>query len=202
MTILIRSGLLAAVATVQGFLTDNGVTAKVEVGWKRRPRQDNQGALGANRVVFIPSDEKGDGGSLKPARFVGDRAIRDADSNHVADVRSLLNWERSVQVSIWASDRTTPNDPNNEAAQVEAVETLFEWVVRAVHCAPGAFASVTWGDPKWTEPVERSFGLELLVPLTFSHPIFDQPRELVFPSGAVSRAAYTPPTTPSSDGDT
>lgn len=203
MTIIIRSGLLAAAKTVETFLTAHGVTAKVEVGWKRRPQQLNQGPLGANRVVFIPSEEKGEGGQLTGARFPGQRTIRDAVDAPVANVRSLLDWKRQVILSIWASDRTTPGDPNNEEAQIEAVESLFEWVVRAVHCAPGAFAAITWGDPKWTVPAERSFGLELLVPLTFSHPVYDEPRELVFPtSAAVARAPYTPPTTPSSDGDT
>jgi len=57
MAIVIRSGLLAAVGTVQQYLTDNGVTAKVEVGWKRIYRQDNQSVGGGNRVVFIPSDK-------------------------------------------------------------------------------------------------------------------------------------------------
>jgi hypothetical protein len=202
-TIVTRSGLLAAVATVGAFLAANGVTATVEVGWKRRPQQLNQGPLGANRVVFIPSDEKGEAGSLKPVRFPGQRTVRDGEGAPVGNIRSLLEWERQVVVSIWASDRTTPGDPNNEAAQIEAVETLFEWVVRATHAAPGAFASVTWGDPTFTVPAERSFGLELLAPLTFSHPIFDQPRDLVFPTtAAVSRAPYAPPTIPSSSGDT
>lgn len=203
MTIIIRSGLLAAVATVGPFLAANGITATVEVGWKRRPRQDNQGTGGANRVVFIPSGEKGDGGKLTPPRFPGQRTVRDAVDAPVGNVRSLIDWKRNVVISIWAADRTTANDPNNEAAQIEAVETLFEWVARAVHSAPGAFASIEWGEPTFTEPTERSFGLELLVPLTFSHPIFDQPRDLVFPTVAVvSRAPYAPPTIPSSSGDT
>jgi hypothetical protein len=203
MTIIIRSGLLAAIATVKSFLEDNGIPAAVEVGWKRGPQQINQGPGGANRVVFVPSDSDGAAGELTPPRFPGQRTVRNAVDAPVCTVRSLLEWERKIAVLVWAADRTTPGDANNEAAQIEAVETLFEWVVRAVHSAPGAFASVTWGAPKWTVPAERSFGLELRVPLTFSHPIFDQPRDLVFPTtAAVTRAPYTPPTIPSSDGDT
>jgi hypothetical protein len=101
---------------------------------------------------------------------------------------------------VWGVDTASRQD---ESAQIEATETLFEWVVRAVHSAPGAFADARWGSLKWTSPTERAFGLELRAELTFMQPIFDQPRDLVFPTtGAVSRAAYTPPTVPTSHGDT
>lgn len=200
MTVIIKSGLVQCVDYVRDFFATNGVSATCELGWRRRDRQLNQGApLGANRVVFTPSDSGGAGGTLVPARFPGPRTLRDA-GQAMGTVRSLRDWERAVTVSVWAVDPTKPND---EASQIEASETLFEWVVRAVHSAPGAFAEMEWGAVQWTEPPERSFGLELIASLTFKHPIFDVPRELVFPSGAaVKRAPYVPPTAPSSDGDT
>lgn len=197
--IIIRSGFLAAVASIKPFLAANGITANVEVGWKKRTEQINQGSGGANRVVFTPSDESGSGGALSPPRFPGQRSLRDGTNTVVANNRALLSWERKSLVSVWAVDRTALT---SEAAQIEAVETLFEWVVRAVHNAPGAFAAVAWSDAAWTVPVERSFGLELRASLTFSHPIFDQPRTLVRPTGAVTRAPYTPPITPTGVGDT
>lgn len=204
MSIVIRSGFLAAVASVQTYLTASGVLATCEVGWKRRTRQSNQSEGGGNRVVFIPSDASGKGGKLVPPRYVGPRGIRDPlaidPTRVVADVRALLDWERSATVSVWAVDATARE---NEPAQIEAVETLFEWVVRGVHIAPGAFGSVSWGETQWTPPIERSFGLEMQATFTYHHPIFDTPRDVVYPtSGAVSRAAYVPPSDSSSSGDT
>lgn len=199
MTIIIRSGFLAAVATIKTFLAANGVTANVDVGWKKRTQQINQGPGGANRVVFTPSDDSGDGGTLTPPRFPGPRNVRDGTNVVVANTRALLTWERKSLVSVWAVDRTALT---SETAQIEAVESLFEWVVRAVHSSPGAFGSVSWGDASWTVPEERSFGLEIRSSLSFSHPIFDQPRTLARPTGALTRAQYTPPVTPPSTGDT
>jgi len=204
MGIVIKSGLLAAVATVQTFFDDNSVVANVEVGWKRRPRQDNQSTGGANRVVFIPSLDKGAGGKLVPVRFPGPRNVRDASAADptkvIANVRSLLEWERSVQISVWAVDPTGRED---ESKQIEAVESLFEWTVRAIHGSPGAFASLVWGDVTWTPPIERAFGLELLADLTFRHPIFDSPRELVYPdAAAVHRTPYTEDAASGAGGDT
>lgn len=201
MTVIIKSGLVQCVDYVRDFLATNGVSSTCELGWRRRDRQLNQGTpLGGNRVVFTPSDSGGAGGKLVPARFPGPRTIRDGVGAVAGNVRSLRDWERSVLVSVWAVDPTKPAD---EAAQIEAAETLFEWVVRAVHSAPGAFAEADWGAVQWTEPPERSFGLELIASLTFQHPVFDAPRELVFPAVArITRAPYVPPTAPTSDGDT
>ncbi len=204
MAIVFRSGFLAAVASVQPFLAANGITATVEVGWKRRAHQTNQGPGGANRIVFTPSDDGGAGGSLLPARFPGNRNIRDPEAadptKPIATVRSLLQWERAATVSVWAVD---PTARESEAAQIEATETLFEWVVRAMHPARGAFASLQWGSVKWTAPPERAFGLELQASFTFGHPIYDSPRELVYPAAAaVSRGTYTPIPANDGDGDT
>ena len=204
MSIQTRSGLVQAVSYVQTFLTSKGLTAKCELGWKRRDRQLNQGSpLGANRVLFIPSDSGGKGGTIVPARFPGPRNVRDpgAADAVVGSIRSLHDWQRRVTVSVWGVDAENRTD---EAKQIEATETLLEWVVRAVHSAPGAFAEAAFGEVTWSEPPDRSFGLELIVGLTFKQPLFDEPRELVFPDAArVSRAPYVPPTVPDgSAGDT
>lgn len=204
MTILIASGFLAATAYVETFLAANGVTAKVDVGWRKRTQQINQGAGGANRVIFIPSGDGGDGGTLGPARFPGPRSVRPAaDQPAVGSVRSLVNWERQCLVSIWGVD-PDPTKRADEEAQIAATERLLEWVVRAVHSAPGAFAAVSFGKVKWTPPAERSFGVELLTSLTFSQPIFDVPRDIVYPtSAAVARGTLPiPAPTDSGHGDT
>lgn len=202
MGIVTRSGFLAAVDYVSTFFIENGVSAVVAVGWRARGQHLNQGVGGANRVIFTPSaDDAGDGGSIGAARFPGHRNVRPAvDATPVATIRSLADWERKVLVSVWAVDAGARTD---EAAQIEATETLLEWVVRAVHSAPGAFGNANFGAVKWTPPAERSFGLEARVALTFSHPIYDKPRTIFYPSAApVARGTYTPHVAPSSDGDT
>lgn len=202
MRITTRSGLFVATKYVETFLASNGVPAKVCVGWKQRSQHINQGPGGANRVVFIPSGPGGAGGTMLPARFPGPRNVRaTALGDPVANIRSLASWERRVQVSIWGFDGSQKND---EEAQIEATEALFEWVVRAVHSAPGAFAEAKFGDVEWTIPAQLSLGVEALVGLTFKQPIFDVPRELVFPtSTGVTRAPYIAPAAGDPpDGDT
>jgi hypothetical protein len=199
-SIVIRSGLLAAVATVAPFFAANGVSATVDVaGWKRRWRQGH-----GNRVVFVPSEESGAGGTLVGPHMVGGRNIRDPNAvdptKRVAEVRSLMGWERSVTVSVWAVDH---DNKESEAAQIEATEALFEWTVRAVHAAPGAFASVRWGATRWEEARERSYGLELLASMTFVHPVYDVPRDIYYPAAAlVARGGPVPAPVPDPGGDT
>lgn len=205
-TVTIQSGLIAAVRSVRDYFAANSVNALVDVGWKKRMRQDNQSANGAGRVVFTPSgSDAGDGGKLVQARFTGPRSLRDPSADDptrvIGSVRSLLEWERRCLVSVWAAD-VSPGNKEDEEAQIEAVETLTEWTMRAVHSAPGAFASVVWGATTWTPPAERSFGLELRFDLTFRHPMFDTPRMLVFPGGTVSRGTYLPRPAGNAVGDT
>lgn len=174
------------VASVRDYFSTFGVTANVELGWNRRTRQTNQGAGGANRVIFVPSDEAGGGGSLARPHLMGPREFFDPSSptptRPVATARPLLDWQRVIFFYVWARD---PARAEDEGAQIEATETLFEEAVRAIHSAPGGFASLSWGGTKWTPPAERSFGLELRGSLTFQHPLFDRPSEIVYPSAAV-----------------
>jgi hypothetical protein len=207
--VILQSGLLAAVDAVREYLDDHEVGATVDVGWKRVYRQENQSPeTGAGRVVFVPSGEGGSGGRVLPPRFVGPRGVANTDCGpnpgrveHT--VRALVDWERSIQIYIWAVDTSALED---ERAQIEAAETLCEWVMRAVHAAPGAFASVTWGDTQWVRATERerSYGLELRVGLTFRHPIFDAPRDIIYPTrSAVARGGlHITPQPPVVGGDT
>lgn len=175
----IQSGLVAMVASVREYFEAADVTATVSLGWKQPTQQINQGPGGANRVVFIPSDPSGRGGKILPARQPGPRQV-DASTT----VRSLYSWDRQLVVSVWAVDATAPQD---EALQIEAVEDLFGWTIRAVHAF--AHADARWGDVAWTtSPVEHVFGRELRAGLSLNHPMFDVPIGLAFPTPAITKA--------------
>lgn len=180
--VVVSSGFLAVVASVRASFAAQGNTAVVEVGWKRRWRQDNQGAGGASRVVFTPSEDNGAGGNILPPKFPGDRQLRDGSNNVVGHVRALADEEHTSIVSIWAVDNT---DRENEELQIAAVETLKEQTMNAIYESQGAFASVTWGAKTWTPPPERAFGLELRFGMTLRTPIFMPPTLRIFPTGFV-----------------
>lgn len=177
---MINSGVVALVASVRAYFEARDVTANVALGWREPTKQINQGPGRANRVVFIPSDESGKGGKLAPTQQPGARYFGNPPDT---TARALYTWERQLVVSVWAVDGANPHD---EALQIEAVEDLFEWVVRAVH----AFAhnDARWGDVVWTtEPVEHQFGRELRASLTFRHPLFDTETGVAYPTPNVSR---------------
>jgi hypothetical protein len=86
-------------------------------------------------------------------------------------------------VSVWALDPSAPRE--DEESQLEATEALFEQTIRGVRFAhEGAYANANFSHTKWTRPAELNYGLEVLALLTFSHPMLDVPRELVYPSHA------------------
>lgn len=169
------------VTDVQAYFTANSVTANVSLGWRERTKQVNQGPGRANRVVFTPSDESGAGGEIVAPQHVGPQFFGTAPNTISA--RALFDWERLVTVSVWAVDTTSPAD---EGKQIEAVEDLFEWVVRAVQYSRKDTA--LWGSVKWTvAPTELMFGRELVASLTLRHPLFDAPRDIVYPKGHVAQ---------------
>lgn len=180
----IKSGLVSLVDSVRGYFNgrfDPSERPVVVLGWRERTKQVNQGPGGANRVVFTPSDDSGRGGRIVGTQQPGPRTFGTAPNT--ITTRALFDWERQLVVSVWAFDRTKPTD---EAAQIEAVETLFEWVVRAVQQT--ARANATWTDVTWTvEPVEHAFGRELRAGLIFRHPLFDAESDVAFPMGAITK---------------
>lgn len=189
MTIGFRSLLPALVAEVRTALTARGVTASVEFGWRRAERQDNQGPGGANRVLFVPSRDDGDGGELAPPRFRGDRNVRDEDGLVVGTVRALADWVERPYALVWGRD---PIRPEDEERQYEATRTLFEETMVALHGASGAFASVTFERARWTPPATRTFGREVRLEFSIRNPVFFPARELVYPAGvAVGRGVLS-----------
>jgi len=165
---------------VAAYFADRGVSAAVALGWRDRARQDNQGAPdGANRVVFELGEDAG-----RLAAPHGPGARFDDDSHPTSTRRSLANWEEALTVSVWASDASAPTD---EEAQIEATETLFEWVIRAVH--DFQHVQAVWGAVKRSiTPSERLFGLEIRAQLTLKHPMFDAEEDVVYPSPVINRA--------------
>lgn len=175
MAVNITSGLTALVNGVRSYFTGAGLTANVSVGWKEAAKQVNQGTGRANRVVFVPSDLGGRGGTLTAVQQPGQRNFGTPTVDTA--VRALQDWERTLLVRVWAVDSTSPND---EEKQIEAVETLFEWTIRAVQ----SFAKNNgrWGAVEWlAAPIERQFGRELQAELVYRHPLFDAPQVVIFP---------------------
>lgn len=188
-----RSGLVALVTHVRNYFLLKGIDANVPpLGWKERTKQINQGIGGANRVVFVPSGPNGAAGPLASIRGPGKR-LHNANSADAFTRRGLYNWERQAGVSIWGIDRSNPLDIENEEAQIEATELLFERVIEAVHYFVasseqqfGGYATVEWGEPTWvTPPNERVFGRELLAPLTLKHPMFAEEVGYAYPERVV-----------------
>lgn len=184
-----QSGLVVLADAVRVYFDANGVRATVApVGLRYRSFSMNQGPGGGSRIVFIPGDFSGDA-ALKPIDEgeLGDPLKRLGDNP-----RELVEWNRTVTISIWGVDAS---DVSDEQRQIEATENLLELVVRAVHNAVSpntGYAigadrdengSSTWGKVSRTyPPVENGFGCELLVRLRIKGPLFDAPAQIVTPT--------------------
>lgn len=180
--IVVRDGLGLLVDAVADYLALQGQsTAHVSIGWKETAKQGNQGPGGANRVVFQPSDDAGDGGTLRSPTTTGAVGVKDGDEL-VAHAYPIADWDRTVLVSVWAHD---PARPEDDRAQYEATVALLEKTMQAVRrFAPPAAAK--FGRVKWLKPkLERTFGREAVVALAFTAPLFDVPEELARP-GAIA----------------
>lgn len=179
---------------IRAFFDTWEVDAVVRLGWRELAKQVNQapksagGPFGARRVVIIPSDRNGKGGSFGPPKNPGPRV--DRTTHEYVGPRTLFIWYRLLTISIWAYD---PTDREDEEKQIQATETLHEWVKRAVWSLQAGRHE--WGDPEWVKPEEWQFGRELQIPLLWAHPIFDVTFPLVKPVavGAVEKN-LNPPT--------
>lgn len=182
------------VTAVDQFFKDFGLAVVVDAGFRARKRHDNQASGRANRVVFLPGDPKsGAAGRLAPARDAGYRDVLDPNdpARPIASVRSLGEWQRDLIVSIWAYD---VDRRDSDFAQVVAAEELLEWTKRAVDSV--ALADVVeWGSASWVldNGIERAFGAELLVALSWTHPLFDVPLERAYPEFAEVQPATEDP---------
>ncbi len=186
MAIRILSGTRRLLAGVRSYFTLHNVTAAVAVGLRATGRQDNQGAGGANRVVFVPFDPKsGAGGRLVPPIHTGPQDVPSVDdpTKRAGAARAIADWERQMVVEVWARDADLPGD---DEAQLYAVEDLLEWTKRAVDAT--GYADVEWTTTGFIVPPERNHGLAVQVGLQFTHPLFDVPDEVGYPGFDLSRA--------------
>jgi hypothetical protein len=183
----IRSGLIDLTTRVKAYLVANSVNAEVHLGWQARHRILTQGPGGANRIVFTPGDDNGKGGRIVATQQPGPRYVGGTTQATATDsVRALRDWERFVIVSVWGRDPTATGDEEaRENAHLEVTEDLIEWTVRAVHAC--GLANATFGDVMWTPPEERAYGLEARIGLTFRHPLFDVPADVVRPKPAIAK---------------
>lgn len=146
--------LVALCDATRAFLIEQGSTASVVFGRREPTRQDNQGAGGANRVVFVPGDLSGKGGEL-----VG--GVGTKFPFQIAGYLALFT------VHIWGHDATAPND---ERAHYRAHRTLFQLVVNALLDTMGA--RVQFVESEWTmTPVERVFGCSCAYVWSLEDPI-------------------------------
>lgn len=155
-------GLLQLVRDVREVFAEEGVTANVVLGEREAPKQINQGPGRANRVVFAPGDVNGNAGEYTAARNPG------------RNPRPVRTWVASSRVFVWAFDASAPQD---EEHQYEAVWTLHDWTVLAIHRK--AHGTYQLAAPRWlNKPVERVLGKELVFMLQLEVPILDTPYPL------------------------
>lgn len=162
-------------------------TAPILFGWRESYKQINQGAGGANRIVFTPGDDSGRDGPMVGVMRPGHRQVTAPPTDNTsagqgALTRPLWDWQRVALVSVWAVD---PAQPQNDAANIEAVERLLEDVIQAVQAI--AVGVATWGAPIWTTPIESQFGKEIRIPLHVRTQFFDLPQNTVTPTSAINR---------------
>ena len=170
----------------------------IDAGWKAREQVLNQGPGGASRVVFIHGRVPPTGQGPYPAGTIEQPRIAQARSSlasgaYVDNPRPLRQWSRLCTLSVWGVDADQLDD---DTAQSDATEELFERVVQAVHNAiyvdpdnevetPAGLADVKWTDVIWNVVSPNyGYGRELLAYFVHKGPIYDQAIGLARPSPA------------------
>lgn len=181
---------------VRAYFTAQSVTAKVFVSFgKERWKQINQGAGGANRVVFVVGAKDGKGGKYDKkfgVRGPGGNPVHDMTKTPTiqsVDPRPIISEAGTLLVSTWATareDDTTLDGDTLEEKIICAEQNLFEALVQAVQNT--AFKAANWTEFEWnTEPKELRFGIERLSTLELAGVYYDRAMPLVFPEGQVDR---------------
>lgn len=170
------AGIAALRTDIAALFEAWNVSANVVLGRRERAKQVNQGEGGANRVVLQPGDESGAFGKLVGPRGPG------------GNPRPLFDWLQLVNVYVWGVDKT---DPTNEEKQFLATYDLLRWTMRAIQRSAAA-SGVSSSVRIMPAPVERAFGVELLIALELRDSITDVTYPVVTPTPVVNRAEETP----------
>lgn len=165
------------------YLAAHGVSADVQFGTLKTARQGLGPGAATGRIVFaVPEDNLG---TLAPTHQPGSRSLGDG-----REVRSLANWVVPYQVFVWA--RTSPLLARDEGAQLEALEDLFQWVIRAV-------ADVADGHEQWStvkravsSARESAAGAGLEASLLYGFPMVSVPVGVVVPGSAFTKRPTQP----------
>lgn len=134
-------------AVVDRFDTDS-TAVEMHFGWREPQKYKTARA----RIVWVPGDEGGNVGEVRPARNPG------TGTNGGTGPRSLATLAELFTVYISAND---PKSPEDEREQYIATRALFDAWYRAVYLAAhGTFAvlSTAWNNSK----NERRHGAELV----------------------------------------
>lgn len=168
---------------VAEYFAARNLPAPVTFGTLETARQNNFGPGGVGRVVFaVPEDDLG---VLMPVHQPGWRA-GPGTGDAASSARSLANWVVPYRVTIWARD-VSQGAVRDEGAQLEALEELFQWVIRAV--ADSAGGQELWGKVRRIKPVvrENASGAGLEAELTYGFAMVSVPYGTVIPTGKVNK---------------
>lgn len=144
-----------------------GTKVDQHFGWREPQKHKTSRA----RIVWVPGDEGGTAGAVRPARNPGTRA----------EGRSIATLGELFHVRIAVVD---PQFHENERAQYIAVRVVFDAWVRAVYLA--AHGTILFGSPTWnTDKNERRHGAELVCECEVEAKIPDTLYDIV-PSDAVA----------------
>jgi hypothetical protein len=163
-----RSPLIALADGVAAYFARMGLDHAVLFGWKEREKQINQGAGGANRVVFMPGAKGGTGTAKGGTLSRDNQPTREENAQVVATRASICT------VSIWAVNADSAGALYSEREQFQALDSLYTDTIVAIHAAidpdtgeAAGLGAIEWGDFDWTTPpVNVAFGRELLQQFT------------------------------------
>lgn len=183
-----RSGLLELVRRAQQYLEHDWVRKKyadqgarlpvfAKTGWKQR-EQNFASPEGGNRLLVIPGHGSGtrlQHGALEQPRHSG-IGTPGYSTSYAGGARAEFSWPRKFILSVWSYDG---RDDRDEELQIEASDQLLELAVNAL-VAAGNGSVRPAGDIYQDEfSPNAPFGIELLVPMTHSSPLYGLPHDVI-----------------------